>query len=170
MPRDETLKRVESDLAVGKLGIARDRLNGLLSTRPDDLEVRFLLGDVYHRLGYDADAGRCWILLEKPNDIQSAAIDAFIKSCDHNPHAVVKRLKMGLVLGEARERAQRDQIIDMVKRLYQDRPVPSQIVEPQSKTFDRTMAVGCAALVLLFVFVLFVGFYTIASWFIPSKT
>lgn len=170
MPRDDTLKRVQQDLAQGKLGLARDRLHGLLSTRPHDLEVRVLLGDVYHRLGYDADAGRCWILVDQPTETQSAAIDAFIKSCDHNPHAVVKRLKMGLMLGEARERAHREEIVEMVRALVQKRPVPPPSAEPPSRIRPGALEIGCVVLGIVLMLILIVGVFTIASWFVPGKS
>lgn len=38
--------KVDSDMAAGNLGKARDRLHGLILTHPDDLTLRRELGDI----------------------------------------------------------------------------------------------------------------------------
>lgn len=67
MARDDTLTRVEADLAAGRVPMARQRLRGLVSSYPRDLPVRRRLGEVYRLYGEDAQAGR-WMYLEADRD------------------------------------------------------------------------------------------------------
>ena len=75
MPIEETLARIEGEIAAGDLGKARDRLHGLLSTYPADLMLRRKLGDVYWRLQYPEMAGRYWYLVEEKSPQMLEACD-----------------------------------------------------------------------------------------------
>ncbi len=56
-----TLKKIEEDILKNDLGKARDRLHGLISTYPNDLELRKKLGEIYFELKHPSMAGRYWI-------------------------------------------------------------------------------------------------------------
>jgi hypothetical protein len=72
-----TLARAAADVERGDLGKARDRLEGLLTAYPADLEIRRLLGVIYWSLQYPARAGQHWYLLPSDRPEMDAAKDAF---------------------------------------------------------------------------------------------
>ncbi|WP_448319046.1 DUF6584 family protein [Streptomyces sp. CO7] len=67
MPLNDTLARVDADLAAGRIPVARQRLRGLVSSYPDDLALRRRLAEVYRLYGEPAEAGR-WMYLEQDRD------------------------------------------------------------------------------------------------------
>ncbi|MEU4878074.1 DUF6584 family protein [Streptomyces sp. NPDC021608] len=72
MPLSETLARVETDLAAGRVPVARQRLRGLVSSFPYDLTLRRRLAEVYRLYGDAAEAGR-WMFLEEDRDAEETA-------------------------------------------------------------------------------------------------
>ncbi|MFF5423050.1 MULTISPECIES: DUF6584 family protein [unclassified Streptomyces] len=72
MPLDETLARVDADLAAGRVPLARQRLRGLVGSYPWDLTLRRRLAAVYRLYGDAAEAGR-WMYLEEDRDPQETA-------------------------------------------------------------------------------------------------
>lgn len=68
MSVEETLRRVEADLARGDAAMARQRLRGLVGSFPHRLDVRARLAQVYRDLGDQAQAGR-WSYLA-PNRVE----------------------------------------------------------------------------------------------------
>ncbi|MFJ3900704.1 DUF6584 family protein [Streptomyces sp. NPDC090025] len=72
MPLTETLARVDTDLAAGRVPVARQRLRGLVSSFPYDLTLRRRLAEVYRRYGDAAEAGR-WMYLEADRDAEETA-------------------------------------------------------------------------------------------------
>ncbi|MGW2620728.1 DUF6584 family protein [Streptomyces sp. NPDC001500] len=76
MPLNETLARVDADLAAGRIPVARQRLRGLISSFPYDLTLRRRLAEVYRLYGDAAEAGR-WMFLEEDRDAdETAAFEA----------------------------------------------------------------------------------------------
>ncbi len=76
MPLEDTLARVDADLAAGRVPAARRRLRGLVSSFPDDLTLRRRLAEVYRRYEEPAEAGR-WMYLEEDRDAaETAAFEA----------------------------------------------------------------------------------------------
>ncbi len=108
-PTYEGLRRAEEDIASGHLGIARDRLHGLVVSFPDDLSLRIRLGDVYDQLGYPIEAGRLWFLEPDPTAHQLDAIQKFVKACRGDPDMIATNLKLRVednspIVEAARER------------------------------------------------------------------
>ncbi|MFI1713053.1 DUF6584 family protein [Streptomyces sp. NPDC053513] len=64
MSQQNTLARVDADLAAGRVPMARQRLRGLVSSFPYDLTLRRRLAEVYRLYGDAAEAGR-WMYLEE---------------------------------------------------------------------------------------------------------
>ncbi|CAM5376237.1 hypothetical protein STANM337S_01670 [Streptomyces tanashiensis] len=64
MSQQNTLARVDADLAAGRVPMARQRLRGLVSSFPCDLTLRRRLAEVYRLYGDAAEAGR-WMYLEE---------------------------------------------------------------------------------------------------------
>ena len=83
--KEETLHRIQADIAASDLGKARDRLHGLIATYPDDLALRLRLGQVYWELRYPSMAGRYWYLEEEKTPDMTAACLLFERSCGGNP-------------------------------------------------------------------------------------
>ncbi|WP_405390758.1 hypothetical protein OG596_24525 [Streptomyces sp. NBC_01102] len=67
-----TLARVDADLAVGRIPVARQRLRGLVSSFPREQAPRRRLAAVYRLYGEDAEAGR-WMYLEEDRTPQETA-------------------------------------------------------------------------------------------------
>ncbi|MGW1469102.1 DUF6584 family protein [Streptomyces sp. NPDC002308] len=76
MPLRETLARVDADLAVGRIPVARQRLRGLVSSFPHDLTLRRRLAEVYRLYGDATEAGRWMYLEEDRNADETAAFEA----------------------------------------------------------------------------------------------
>jgi hypothetical protein len=72
MPLQETLARVDADLAAGRVPVARQRLRGLVSSFPYDLTLRRRLAEVYRLYGDAAEAGR-WTYLDEDRDAGETA-------------------------------------------------------------------------------------------------
>ncbi|WP_326790041.1 DUF6584 family protein [Streptomyces sp. NBC_00151] len=76
MPLRDTLARVDADLAVGRVPVARQRLRGLVSSFPNDLTLRRRLAETYRLYGEPAEAGR-WMYLESDRDaVETSAFEA----------------------------------------------------------------------------------------------
>jgi hypothetical protein len=91
--KEETLSRIQADIASSDLGKARDRLHGLIATYPDDLALRLRLGQVYWELRYPSMAGRYWYLEEEKTPDMTAACLLFERSCGGNPVNLLLGLK-----------------------------------------------------------------------------
>ncbi len=105
MPYDETRAKIEQEILEGKLGVARDRLHGLILSYPHDLSLRSRLGDVYWALGYPALAGQWWFLDEELTDEKRQAIDEFARVHRRNVNAMMHALKLGELESEVADRA-----------------------------------------------------------------
>ncbi|GAA3399212.1 DUF6584 family protein [Streptomyces roseoviridis] len=76
MPLNETLARIDADLAAGRVPLARQRLRGLVSSFPHDLTIRRRLAEVYRLYDDAAEAGR-WTYLDEERDAdETAAFEA----------------------------------------------------------------------------------------------
>lgn len=91
--KEETLRRIEREIAAGDWGKARDRLHGLLVTYPDDLALRHKLGEVYWQLHHPAMAGRYWYLEEDRTPDMAQACAAFERACGHDAAQILRALK-----------------------------------------------------------------------------
>ncbi|CAM5554180.1 DUF6584 family protein [Streptomyces atroolivaceus] len=67
MALTDTLRRVDADLAAGRIPMARMRLRGLVAAYPASREVRRRLGEIYRLYGEPEQAGR-WMYLEEDRD------------------------------------------------------------------------------------------------------
>jgi hypothetical protein len=75
VPADQTLARARAELAAGQVGLARQRLRGLLSSFPHRLDVRAELAAAHRAEGDAAQAGR-WSYLGPGRD--DAEVAAFL--------------------------------------------------------------------------------------------
>lgn len=168
--KEATLERIESEIAAGDLGKARDRLQGLIGTYPDDLALRSRLAEVYWKLQYPAMAGCYWYLEENQTNDTRRAIAAFEKRCGNDPWIIWQRLKfkgdpeelptfarqrLQLLLVRCVERDPRR----AGKHLDVGRPVPP----PAQRLF---ISIGCLTTVILVAACLITGLVTIGWWLI----
>ncbi|WNF27113.1 hypothetical protein RI138_09830 [Streptomyces sp. C11-1] len=72
MALNDTLARVDADLAAGRLPVARQRLRGLVSSCPHEPAPRRRLAEVYRLYGETAQAGR-WMYLEEDRSPEETA-------------------------------------------------------------------------------------------------
>ncbi len=93
MTRETTLRKVDEAMASGDFGLARDRLQGLLASYPDDLTLRSRLGGVYWKLQNPTMAGRYWFLEESTSPAMVTAKEAFERSCGHSAQRMLQQLK-----------------------------------------------------------------------------
>ena len=93
MLKPETLRKVEYDITNSNLGLARDRLHGLMMSYPDDLSLRVKLAEVYWKLQQPVMAGRYWYLVEEKSPEMEAAVQAFEKMQGHDPLRIIRALK-----------------------------------------------------------------------------
>lgn len=154
MPKEETLQKIDSEIADGKLGIARDRLRGLLSEYPTDLTLRSKLGEVNWKLGYPIEAGRFWFLEIEPDVLQQGAIDQFIKSCKGDRQTVLKRIGVPSSIADGVEmKALQECAVYARKWLAEGDPRIEKITK-SAKQADF-FAIGCiAGLILVIVAVI----------------
>jgi hypothetical protein len=101
--KEETLSRIEADIAACDLGKARDRLHGLIASYPDDHALRLRLGQVYWELQYPAMAGRYWYLEEDKTPTMLRACEAFERSCGDDPVKVLLAIKFRGDIDRVRE-------------------------------------------------------------------
>ncbi|ATY95795.1 MULTISPECIES: DUF6584 family protein [Streptomyces] len=72
MALNDTLARVDADLASGRVPVARQRLRGLVSSYPHEPAPRRRLAEVYRLYGDPAEAGR-WMYLEEDRSPEETA-------------------------------------------------------------------------------------------------
>ncbi|MFR9795396.1 DUF6584 family protein [Streptomyces sp. MS06] len=88
MPLRDTLARVDADLAVGRVPVARQRLRGLVSSFPNDLMLRRRLAEVYRLYREPAEAGR-WMYLEEDRDAaETGAFEARYRTAPQRMRAL----------------------------------------------------------------------------------
>jgi hypothetical protein len=160
MPKDETLARIEREIAQGKLGIARDRLCGLIRSYPGDLSLRSRLGDVYFKLGFPREAGRYWYFDDSPSEDKEIAIKQFLNACGNDPEIVLRRLKL------RSEDVDSEKVRELtakgarrkIQALYDVGPVT--FAPPN----QRWAAIGCYAVLIVAVSFALIGFFTVVTW------
>jgi hypothetical protein len=93
MSIDLTLRKVEEEISLGKLGKARDRLHGLLSNDPKNLQIRAKLGEIYWKLQMPEIAGKYWYLVQNKTKEMIEATKAFEHYCGNDPVQILFSLK-----------------------------------------------------------------------------
>jgi hypothetical protein len=151
------LEKAEKEIAEGKLGIARDRLHGLVLSHPQDLTLRSRLGDVYWKLGYPHEAGRFWFLDPDPGEEKLAAIALFIKQCEGDPARILHRLKLTIHPEDPMADQARSKVDELIREC-KERGLPVPTWPPKHSAMDKAKAnfgyiacsiLGIAAVVLM---------------------
>ena len=169
MSKEKTLARIDEEIRLGRLGMARDRLRGLVVSFPDDLALRKKLGDLYWTLGYPAAAGQYWFLEPDPGEHAEEAFDAFLHSCQSDPRIVLKRLRLRGVAPRTLEPMVRDRLEAQRKafrKVYGTEPEPDPPYQAQTTLRQlRMVQAGCGLLLALLLFLVGLGIVQLLSWF-----
>ncbi|OIK14582.1 DNA helicase [Bacillus sp. MUM 116] len=155
----KTLKKIEEDINKNDLGKARDRLHGLISTYPNELELRKKLGDIYFELKYPSMAGRYWYLEENKTPEMVKACKEFEKSMGNDPNRIARTLKYR---GD----------IEILKRLELDReisPIKNKVKEKllqesEDSLQDKLVTIGCISILILIIMFVVIGVYAFFNW------
>jgi hypothetical protein len=77
--KQDVLAQVERDIECGHTHLALQRLAALAAEHPDDLEIRAVRGQINHRVGNFAEAGRWGFLTEEVDPEDLAAFERAFK-------------------------------------------------------------------------------------------
>ncbi|GAB3127366.1 hypothetical protein GCM10027160_51950 [Streptomyces calidiresistens] len=165
---ERTLARVETDLATGRVPLARQRLRGLVGSFPRDLGVRLRLAEVYRLYGEPAQAGR-WSLLDadrRPEEV--AAFEARYPDPVERMRAVAWRgPEEGAATDFARERLaelRRDASRAAGRPLEWGFTDPEGWEEAAGGIGDTLAGWGCFAAMVLFLVLAGIGTATVVRW------
>lgn len=162
MSIESTLEKVEQEIREGKLGIARDRLQGLVNSYPGDLELRSRLGDVCLKLGYPRQAGKWWFLDRNLTEEKQDAIAQFVAECKGDELEILRRLKLRRLPDEEFARKRLQDLIDKGRAkglAMQDIPM---VPVPNGSEY-RKYTWACAFVVSLAVLLMVIGFVTVVT-------
>ena len=166
MSKATTLIRVKQEITEGRLGIARDRLRGLITAYPDDLSLRTHVAEVYWKLGYPVLAGQFWFLDSELGEEEGQAVQAFLLACNNDPKTVLHRLRLrggpeGLD-GKARERVE-EQVRAYRAKFSEEPTFPAKPLEARL-IGSRVWIWGCTLLALLMLATMMIGLVEIVRW------
>ncbi|MBT2734515.1 DNA helicase [Bacillus sp. ISL-7] len=141
------------------LGKARDRLHGLISTYPNEIELRRKLGDIYFSLKYPTMAGRYWYLEEKMTPEMEKACTMFEQSEGNNSSRIARAIKYK---GNP----------DIIKKLHLEQgssPIKDKVKEklvevPTNTLGDKLVTIGCIFILILIFCFTSIGIITIFRW------
>jgi len=169
MHKQNILRRVDSNIAAGELGTARQQLHTLINLYPYDLSLRRKLGDLYARLQYLERAGCYWYLEEKKSPQMERACAAFEKFCGGHPFVILRALKFrggseSLPLGHARSVL--EELCAHAPNYRYPEVKAAQIAAKASDTIGARVAesvlkIGCLVFIVMLLGIFLIGFYTI---------
>jgi hypothetical protein len=110
VPIEETLARVDADIARGDISMARQRLRGLVASYPSRLDLRELLAQSYRASGDLAQAGR-WSYLS-PDRVETEQ-EAFKRRYDGDPVRLMIALLWRGTEQDASTEVARRQLVDL---------------------------------------------------------
>jgi len=169
MSIETTLCKVDKEIAAGDLGKARDRLQGLLRTYPNNLKIRYKLGEIFWRLQYPAMAGRYWYLEEPASAEMQSAREAFEKSCGNNPICMLDAIRFqgdisalegtfaGSTLRSLITRAEEE--FGFKYNFDRDRPVSYK-----PRWWDQLVVPGCILILIVLLVLATIGITTVLGW------
>lgn len=163
-----TLARVDADLAVGRVPMARQRLRGLVSSFPQDLLLRRRLGEVYRLYGEPAEAGR-WMYLEADRDpAETSAFEERYSTPLRRMRALAWRGPESLAstaFAAQQLAAVREAGSDHIGRPVDWAPMPLDEPEDEGNSVtDCLVGTGVVLMVLGFFAIWVVGFIAFVRW------
>ncbi|MCZ0875161.1 DUF6584 family protein [Peribacillus sp. AS_2] len=155
----KTIKKIEEDIEKNDLGKARDRLHGLISTYPNELELRRKLGDIYFALKYPSMAGRYWYLEKNKTSEMVKACILFEKSVGNDPFSIARALKFK---GDSEILIELE--LDQVISPIQNKVKESLLEQPDDLLKDNLASLGCFSIIILTILFALVGVYAFFTW------
>lgn len=155
----KTIKKIEEDIEKNDLGKARDRLHGLISTYPNELELRRKLGDIYFALKYPSMAGRYWYLEKNKTPEMVKACIQFEKSVGNDPIRIARALKFKGD-SEILKRLQLNQVISPIQNKVKE----NLLEEPDDPLKDKLVIFGCFSIIILTIIFALIGVYALFNW------
>ncbi|MGW6302740.1 DUF6584 family protein [Peribacillus butanolivorans] len=155
----KTIKKIEEDIDKNDLGKARDRLHGLISTYPNELELRRKLGDIYFALEYPSMAGRYWYLEKNKTSEMVKAYILFEKSLGNDPFKIARALKFKGD-SEILIRLELDQIISPIQNKVKE----NLLEQPDDLLKDKLVIFGCFSIIILTILFALIGVYALLNW------
>lgn len=175
MSKPETLRKVEYDIINGNLGLARDRLHGLMMSYPDDLSLRVKRAEVYWKLQQPVMAGRYWYLMEERSPEMEAAVQAFEKMQGHDPLRIMRALKFRGELSGI-EGTYAGQIISDLMSIVKERHseeallglpgMSPKIKKPNNRHGGQGSDFGCWIVLIIVICLILIGLITVVGWII----
>ncbi|MDM5293067.1 DNA helicase [Peribacillus simplex] len=155
----KTIKKIEEDIEKNDLGKARDRLHGLISTFPNELDLRRKLGDIYFALKYPSMAGRYWYLEKSKSPEMVKACIQFEKSMGNDPIRIGRAIKYKGD-SEVLKRLQLDQVISPIQNKVKE----NLLEEPEDPFKDKLVIFGCFSIIILTIIFALIGVYALFNW------
>ncbi|MGG3497826.1 DUF6584 family protein [Peribacillus simplex] len=155
----KTIKKIEEDIEKNDLGKARDRLHGLISTFPNELDLRRKLGDIYMALKYPSMAGRYWYLEKNKSPEMVKACIQFEKSMGNDPIRIGRAIKFKGD-SEVLKRLQLDQVISPIQNKVKE----NLLEEPEDPFKDKLVIFGCFSIIILTIIFALIGVYALFNW------
>lgn len=156
-----TIKKIEEDIRKNDLGKARDRIHGLISTYPNELELRRKLGDIYFILGYPSMAGRYWYLEKEKTPEMIKACIQFEKTMGNDPFLIARALKFKGD-NEVLKKLKLNQVISPVQNKVKEKLQE----EPTDSSKDKLIVFGCFSIITLTILFALIGVYSLLNWII----
>ncbi|MGR6898977.1 DNA helicase [Rummeliibacillus sp. BSL5] len=157
----KTLKRIEEDIENDDLGKARDRLHGLISTFPNELDLRKMLGDIYFKLKYPAMAGRYWYLEKNKTPRMIEACIVFENSMGKDINKIARALKYKGDIEILRGLELDPELLSIQHK------VKEKIIEESDEPKEdnhKPVIFGCLSIIILIITFTLVGVYTVFNW------
>ncbi|MGY3312670.1 hypothetical protein ACV242_001166 [Peribacillus simplex] len=155
----KTIKKIEEDIEKNDLGKARDRLHGLISTFPNELDLRRKLGDIYIALKYPSMAGRYWYLEKNKSPEMVKACIQFEKSMGNDPIRIGRAIKFKGD-SEVLKTLQLDQVISPIQNKVKE----NLLEEPEEPFKDKLVIFGCFSIIILTIIFALIGVYALFNW------
>ncbi|MEV7963580.1 DUF6584 family protein [Oerskovia paurometabola] len=165
MSVERTLERVEEDLRVGDVTMARTRLSSLVRSLPHRLDARERLAAVCRLDGDLVEAGR-WSYLTEQRDEREVA--AFERACGKDPVRIMRALRWSCSEEAATTEVARQRLLDVRGRAearagrtldWSDKG--REVGDPW---WEDALAVGCLVTGVVLLALVVIGAVTVVRW------
>ncbi len=162
--KQDTLNKIEADIANNDYGKARTRFHSLIAQYPNDLQLRKMLGDVYHQIDYPEMAGRYWFLESIKTPEMQTACDFFSNTVKTN-RELLQKLKFRGNINDLNDLY----AANLLRELYEETGIQQPSYKnrtkdtvPLTKERDikgKLITYGCAAIIGFTMLFALIGFF-----------
>jgi hypothetical protein len=162
---ERTLARVEDDLRIGDVTMARTRLKSLVQSLPHRLDARERLADVCRLDGDRAEAGR-WSYLSEQRDPREVA--AFERACGRDPVRIMRGLRWRGSEEAATTELARQRLLDVRARAEakagKKLDWSARGRDVGGPWWEGVFTIGCLVAGLVLIALVVIGAVTVFSW------